>query len=38
MIWLESPNQKEVSDYETKLMNLDQEHFSIKETDNTRVI
>ena len=37
MIWLESPNQEEVSNYETKLMNLDQEH-SIKETDNTSVI
>merc|ERR1719328_989046 len=30
----ESPNQEKVSDYEMKLMNLDQEHLGIPETDN----
>merc|ERR1711944_227345 len=29
----ESPNQEKVSDYEMKLMNLDQEHLGIPETD-----
>ena len=34
----ESPNQEKVSDYEMKLMNLDQEHLGIPETDYTAVI
>ena len=31
----ESPNQEKVSDYEMKLMNLDQEHLGIPETGNS---
>ena len=34
----ESPNQEKVSDYEMKLMNLDQEHLGIPETDYASVI
>merc|ERR1712142_1167844 len=34
----ESPNQEKVSDYEMKLMNLDQEHLGIPETDYACVI
>jgi proliferating cell nuclear antigen len=34
----ESPNQEKVSDYEMKLMNLDQEHLGIPETDYSAVI
>merc|ERR1712183_1195618 len=34
----ESPNQEKVSDYEMKLMNLDQEHLGIPETDYAAVI
>jgi len=34
----ESPNQEKVSDYEMKLMNLDQEHLGIPETDYSCVI
>merc|ERR1712228_656993 len=34
----ESPNQERVSDYEMKLMNLDQEHLGIPETDYSSVI
>jgi len=34
----ESPNQEKVSDYEMKLMNLDQEHLGIPETDYCCVI
>ena len=34
----ESPNQEKVSDYEMKLMNLDQEHLGILETDYTCII
>ena len=34
----ESPNQEKVSDYEMKLMNLDQEHLGISETDYAAVI
>ncbi len=34
----ESPNQEKVADYEMKLMNLDQEHLGIPETDYAAVI
>ena len=34
----EAPNQEKVSDYEMKLMNLDQEHLGIPETDYACVI
>merc|ERR1711874_699507 len=34
----ESPNQEKVSDYEMKLMNLDQEHLGIPETDYSCII
>ena len=34
----ESPNQEKVSDYEMKLMNLDQEYLGIPETDYACVI
>merc|ERR1712203_1242691 len=34
----ESPNQEKVSDYEMKLMNLDQEHLGIPETDYAAVV
>merc|ERR1712112_122666 len=34
----ESPNQEKVSDYEMKLMNLDQEHLGIPETDYSSVV
>merc|ERR1712059_166911 len=34
----ESPNQEKVSDYEMKLMSLDQEHLGIPETDYSAVI
>ncbi|CAH0387035.1 unnamed protein product [Bemisia tabaci] len=34
----ESPNQEKMSDYEMKLMNLDQEHLGIPETDYSCVI
>jgi proliferating cell nuclear antigen len=34
----ESPNQEKVSDYEMKLMNLDQEHLGIPDTDYSAVI
>ncbi|KAJ4445137.1 proliferating cell nuclear antigen [Periplaneta americana] len=34
----ESPNQEKVSDYEMKLMNLDQEHLGIPETDYACVV
>merc|ERR1711993_140151 len=34
----ESPNQEKVSDYEMKLVNLDQEHLGIPETDYAAVI
>ena len=34
----ESPNQEKVSDYEMKLMNLDQEHLCIPETDYSAII
>ena len=34
----ESPNQEKVADYEMKLMNLDQEHLGILETDYTCII
>jgi proliferating cell nuclear antigen len=34
----ESPNQDKVSDYEMKLMNLDQEHLGIPETDYACVV
>merc|ERR1712107_903830 len=34
----ESPNQEKVSDYEMELMNLDQEHLGIPETDYAAVI
>merc|ERR1711937_601990 len=34
----ESPNQEKVSDYEMKLMNLDQEHLGIPETEYSAVI
>ena len=34
----ESPNQEKVSDYEMKLMNLDQEHLGIPETDYACII
>ena len=34
----EAPNQEKVSDYEMKLMNLDQEHLDIPETDYACVI
>ena len=34
----ENPNQEKVSDYEMKLMNLDQEHLGIPETDYSAVI
>ena len=34
----ESPKQEKVSDYEMKLMNLDQEHLGIPETDYASVI
>ena len=34
----ESPSQEKVADYEMKLMNLDQEHLGIPETDYAAVI
>lgn len=34
----EAPNQEKVSDYEMKLMNLDQEHLGIPETDYAAVV
>lgn len=34
----ESPNQEKVSDYEMKLMNLDQEHLGIPETDYACIV
>lgn len=34
----ESPNQEKVSDYEMKLMNLDQEHLGIPETDYSCIV
>ena len=34
----EAPNQEKVADYEMKLMNLDQEHLGIPETDYAAVI
>ncbi len=34
----ESPNQEKVADYEMKLMNLDQEHLGIPETDYAAII
>merc|ERR1712222_184799 len=34
----ESPNQEKMGDYEMKLMNLDQEHLGIPETDYACVI
>merc|ERR1712002_947870 len=34
----ESPNQEKVSDYEMKLMNLDQEHLGFPETDYSAII
>ena len=34
----ESPNQEKVADYEMKLMNLDQEHLGIPETDYAAVV
>ena len=34
----ESPNQEKMADYEMKLMNLDQEHLGIPETDYAAVI
>ena len=34
----ESPKQDKVADYEMKLMNLDQEHLGIPETDYATVI
>jgi len=38
MFMFESQNQEKVSDYEMKLMNLDQEHLGIPETDYSCVI
>ncbi|OIF93849.1 proliferating cell nuclear antigen (pcna), partial [Acinetobacter baumannii] len=37
-IMFESANQEKVSDYEMKLMNLDQEHLGIPETDFSCVV
>ena len=34
----ESPSQEKVADYEMKLMNLDQEHLGIPETDYAAVV
>ncbi|XP_067001349.1 proliferating cell nuclear antigen [Anabrus simplex] len=34
----ESPNQEKISDYEMKLMNLDQEHLGIPETDYSCIV
>ncbi|KAF6205745.1 hypothetical protein GE061_019918 [Apolygus lucorum] len=38
MFMFESPNQEKVSDYEMKLMDIDQEHLGIPETDYSSII